>query len=80
MVLEDDKSLWPPYQVAPVIRQDVLEKYPEIATILDPLAPLLDDTTMANLNWEVDGPDKKEPEEVAHEFLHEHGLIPEDEE
>jgi len=75
-LLEDDKQFYPPYQVAPVIRQDVLEANPQIAEILNPLAPKLDNTTMANLNWAVDNPDGgREVEVVAEEFLTQQGLL-----
>lgn len=75
VVLEDDKGLWPPYQVAPVIRMERLNESPDIADILNPLAPLLTDQVMADLNWMVDGPDKMEPAAVARQFLTEQGLI-----
>ncbi|HEY0604330.1 MAG TPA: glycine betaine ABC transporter substrate-binding protein [Herpetosiphonaceae bacterium] len=75
-LLEDDKQFYPPYQVAPVIRQDTLNANPQIADILNALAPKLADAkTMANLNYAVDGPDKKEPADVAKQFLTEQGLI-----
>jgi osmoprotectant transport system substrate-binding protein len=75
-LLEDDKQFYPPYQVAPVIRQDTLQANPQIADILNALTPKLkDEKTMANLNYAVDGPDKKEPEDVAKQFLTEQGLL-----
>ncbi|GAC1637234.1 MAG: glycine betaine ABC transporter substrate-binding protein [Herpetosiphon sp.] len=74
-LLEDDKHFYPPYQAAPVVRQDTLAAHPEIAGILNALAPKLDDTTMAKLNWEVDGPNKKEPAAVAKDFLTVQGLL-----
>jgi osmoprotectant transport system substrate-binding protein len=77
VVLEDDQGLWPPYHVAPVIRQDILDAYPQIADILNELAPLLTGEVMADLNWMVDGDDAMEPEDVAREFLTENGLLDE---
>ena len=74
VVLEDDKGFWPPYPVAPVISQEFLDENPEIATALNKLAPLLDGVTMSGLNWEVAG-NAREADEVAREFLQEHGLI-----
>lgn len=75
-LLEDDKQFYPPYQVAPVIRQDTLSANPQIAEILNALTPKLADAkTMANLNYAVDGPDKKEPADVAKQFLTEQGLL-----
>jgi osmoprotectant transport system substrate-binding protein len=75
LALKDDKNFYPPYQVAPVIRQDTLQANPNIATVLNGLAPKLDDTTMAKLNWMVDGPDKKEPAAVAKQFLTDQGML-----
>ncbi len=75
-VLADDKGLYPPYQVAPVVRQSVLDANPEIAEALNKVAPLLDDATMQDLNNRVTG-EGKEPEAVAREFLVENGLISE---
>lgn len=76
IVLEDDRSLWPPYHVAPVIRQEVLDANPQIAEILNPLAPLLTNEVMAELNWLVDGPEKQEPADVARAYLQANGLLP----
>lgn len=73
--LQDDKNFWPPYHAAPIVRGEVLKKNPEIADILNKVDALLTDHVMASLNWEVDGPDKSEPEDVAKKFLKEQGLI-----
>ncbi|MBN1666685.1 MAG: hypothetical protein JW862_06340 [Anaerolineales bacterium] len=75
-VLVDDKGLYPPYQVAPLIRKAVLDANPEIAEILNTVAPLLDDTTMQELNYLVTG-EGREPQDVARDFLLENGLISE---
>lgn len=74
LVLQDDKGLFPPYQIAPVIRQQALDANPKIAELLNKLAPLLTDATMQKLNFEVDGK-KREPADVAKEFLQQNGLI-----
>ena len=73
-VLVDDKGLYPPYQVAPVVRQSVLVENPTIAETLNKIAPLLDDATMQELNNLVTG-EGAEPEDVARDFLIENGLI-----
>jgi osmoprotectant transport system substrate-binding protein len=72
--LIDDKGLYPPYQVAPVVRQAALDATPEIADILNKLAPLLTNETMQRLNNEVSG-NGREPVDVAREFLQAQGLI-----
>lgn len=77
VVLEDDRNMFPPYQVAPVIRREVLERYPEIEEILNRIALLLTDEVMRALNYEVSG-NQREPEEVARGFLVENGLIEEE--
>ncbi len=74
VTLKDDKHLWPPYQVAPVVRQAVLDANPKIRETLNKLAPKLTDETMRRLNHEVDG-NKKEPAAVAKEFLKQEGLL-----
>lgn len=74
VVLEDDKKIFPPYQVAPVVRQEILEKNPTIRDALNVLAPKLTNETMQRLNYEVSGK-KREPAEVAKEFLTKEGLL-----
>jgi osmoprotectant transport system substrate-binding protein len=75
VALEDDKSAYPIYQIAPVIRQDVLAANPSIAEALNAMAPALTNEVMSGLNWAVDGPDKGEIPAVAREFLTGQGLI-----
>ncbi len=75
VLLKDDKNFYPIYQAAPVVRADVLDKNPKIAEALNKLAPLLTDDIMAGLNWQVDGPTKKEFAAVAKAFLQEKGLL-----
>ena len=75
VVLEDDKQAYPTYNVAPVVRSDLLERAPEVAEILNQLGPLLTDEAMQDLNYQVDGPDAREPADVARYFLAEQGLV-----
>ncbi|MDD5369906.1 MAG: glycine betaine ABC transporter substrate-binding protein [Anaerolineaceae bacterium] len=74
-LLEDDKHVYPIYNIAPVVRMDTLQKNPQIADVLNKLAPQLTDQVMSGLNWQVDGPDKKEPAAVAKAFLQQAGLL-----
>lgn len=73
-VIEDDKHVFPIYNPSPVIRKEVLDKYPQIADIMGKVSPILDTETLIYLNKQVDV-DKKEPSVVAREFLKEKGLI-----
>jgi osmoprotectant transport system substrate-binding protein len=75
VVLQDDKTGYPIYNIAPVVRQDTLQKNADIADILNKLAPLLTDEVMSGLNFQVDGPDKVEPAAVAKAFLQQQGLV-----
>lgn len=76
VLLKDDKTYYPIYQVAPVVRMDVLSAHPQIADILNQLAtPKLDEKAMSQLNYMVDGPDKKEPADVAKQWLTEQGFL-----
>ena len=74
VVLEDDQQLFPPYQVAPVARQALLDANPEVAMVLNDLSPLITDEVMQSLNYQVTG-EEREPEEVAQAFLVEYGWL-----
>ena len=72
--LTDDKTLWPPYYLAPVVRKEVLDANPKIAEVLNRTSALLDEATMAELNFKVDG-EKQEPKDVAQAFLKAKGVL-----
>jgi osmoprotectant transport system substrate-binding protein len=74
VVLKDDKNYAAPYNLTPVVRKEILDKYPKIADPLNALAAKLNDDTMAKLNASVDV-DKKSVEDVADGFLKANGLI-----
>ncbi|GGK08465.1 glycine betaine ABC transporter substrate-binding protein [Pseudomonas matsuisoli] len=73
-ILEDDKSYFPDYTAAPVANKSYLEKNPEIAELLKPLAESLDDETIQGLNAKVDI-ERLSPAAVAAHYLRESGLI-----
>ena len=72
--LVDDKSFWPPFHVAPVIRKSIAANYPGVVKILNSVTALVTDAGQSDLNWQVDGK-KQEPRDVAREFLKQHGLV-----
>ena len=74
VVLRDDKGFYPSYNIAPVVRQDTLQKNPKIAEALNKLAPLLSDDVITSLNAQVDI-DKQEVATVAKTFLSAKGLL-----
>jgi len=72
--LKDDKNLWPPYYVVPVVRKDVLDANPKVAEVLNRTSAMLDESSMAEMNYKVDG-EKMEPKDVAHDFLKAKGVV-----
>jgi len=87
-VYMDDKAFFPPYDLTPYVRKEVLNRYPEIADILNELVatfpgggePATPEIVaecqkvwqQLNAKVSIDG---MEPDKVAHEYLVEHGLI-----
>ncbi|NHM30683.1 osmoprotectant ABC transporter substrate-binding protein [Neobacillus terrae] len=72
--LTDDKRFFPSYQCAAVVNDDLLKKHPELKGIIAKLGGLIDSKTMTELNFKADV-EKKEPADVAKEFLEQKGLI-----
>jgi len=66
-VLEDDKRYFPPYQAVPIVRAEVLERHPEVARALQPLAGKISDADMQRLNYALDG-QHRDAKEVVREF------------
>ncbi len=76
VVLNDNKGIFPPYYAAPVIREEVLRKYPRLEGVLNMLAGHISDSVMTELNYRVDYL-KQSPEKVAKDFLMEQSLYKE---
>jgi osmoprotectant transport system substrate-binding protein len=72
--LKDDKNLWPPYYVVPVVRKEALDANPKVADVLNRVSAALDEASMAEMNYKVDG-DKMEPRDVARDFLKAKGIV-----
>lgn len=68
VVLNDDKTIFPPYYAAPIVREEALQKYPELEGALNLLCGHINDSVMTDLNYRVDHL-KQSPERVAKEFL-----------
>lgn len=66
-VLEDDQNFWPPYNLVPIVRQDILEANPDIKTIINDINATLDTQTVVDLNASVDI-DGRDYMEVAEEY------------
>lgn len=72
-LLEDDLGYFPDYTAAPVVRQQLLDAHPQLAAQLKPLAEMLDDAIMRELNAQVDVAHRS-PAVVAAEFLKAHPI------
>lgn len=75
VTLKDDRSFFPPYHAAPVVRLATLQAHSALRDALAPLTGAIDDATMQRLNYEVDEK-KRLPREVAREFLVSQGWLP----
>ncbi|MBW9149283.1 ABC transporter permease subunit [Clostridium sp. CM028] len=66
-LLKDDKKLFPPYYAVPIVREEILKKYPEIRPVLLSLEGKVTAKDMQKLNYRVDN--GEDPRTVAEEFL-----------
>ncbi|MFH6651053.1 ABC transporter permease/substrate-binding protein [Streptococcus suis] len=73
-ILEDDKQLFPPYQAAPLLSKETLEKYPELEQVLGVLVGKISTEEMTRMNYAVDV-EGKSAEQVAREYLEQEGLL-----
>ena len=73
-LLQDDKHLFPPYQGAPLMREETLKQHPELEGILNKLHNKITATEMATMNYQVDV-EGKSAKEVAHDFFSRQGLL-----
>lgn len=72
-LLQDDKNAFPIYNPAPIVRDSVLQKSPQIASVLNKLAPFL--TTQVSQQLQAEVVDGKSVTEVATKFLQSKGLL-----
>lgn len=67
LVLEDDQNFWPPYNLVPVLRQEVLDENPEIEDLINEINADLTTEMVIELNAEVDI-EGREYQVVAEEY------------
>ncbi|GIN15343.1 glycine betaine/carnitine/choline-binding protein OpuCC [Shouchella clausii] len=73
-VLEDDRRFFPPYDASPVVRNEVLEQYPELSPLLERLTGTITTEKMQELNYMADV-ELKNPRLVAQTFLEENNYF-----
>jgi osmoprotectant transport system substrate-binding protein len=67
VILKDDKRYFPPYQAAPVVRQQTLQKYPELRQALRDFGDRISESEMQQLNDQVDS-QHKDVKKVVQDF------------
>ncbi|WP_369389529.1 glycine betaine ABC transporter substrate-binding protein [Streptomyces sp. CG1] len=73
-VMADDRKFFPNYNAAPVINTKVLQKWPAIATVIEPVTKKLDNTVARSLNAKVDV-DGQDPHQVALDWMKQEGFV-----
>lgn len=73
VILEDDKHYFPPYEGVPIVRDDTLERHPEVRAAIAELTGKITSAEMQKMNYAVDG-QHRDTAEIAREFLHSNGL------
>ncbi len=74
VVLEDDKKFFPADLCGNVVRNEVLEKHPELKSVFSKLENILTNDEMAEMNYQVES-EGKDAKELAREFLKSKGLL-----
>lgn len=74
VTLKDDKHLFPPYQGAPLMRQETLDAHPELKEILEQLSGRITEEEMSAMNYDV-RVNKRKAHDVAVEYLTNNGLL-----
>jgi osmoprotectant transport system substrate-binding protein len=72
-VLQDDKHYFPPYQAVPLVRQEALDRWPQLRGAFASLAGKVTAEQMQTMNEAVDG-QHRDPADVVREFRQAHGL------
>jgi osmoprotectant transport system substrate-binding protein len=73
-VLEDSRNVQPYYRPAPIVRQEVLDEYPEIESILSPVFESLDLETLQTLNARI-AVQGENASQVAEDYLTSNGFL-----
>jgi glycine betaine/choline ABC-type transport system substrate-binding protein len=71
--LEDNLQYFPPYDAVPLVRQETLERHPELRVVIAQLGGKVSERDMRRLNFLVDG-EHRDVKQVVQEFLESRGL------
>jgi osmoprotectant transport system substrate-binding protein len=75
VLLADDKQLQKSDNIAPVVRQAILDAHPEVTTILDGISAKLSQDELIDLNKQV-AVDQTDPSDAAKNWLTAQGILP----
>lgn len=67
-IIKDDKSFFPPYNIAPVVRNEFKDKNPQLTKVMNTFSGQITEKEMQKMNYLVTEENMKE-EEVARQFL-----------
>jgi osmoprotectant transport system substrate-binding protein len=73
-VLADDKAFFPQYNASVTLREEFLDRYPQIADVMQPVSDALDNEEIIELNKQVDV-DGRDPAQVARDWMISKGFI-----
>jgi osmoprotectant transport system substrate-binding protein len=73
-VLDDDKKTFPQYNAAVTVRKEFLDRYPQIADVMDPVSAKLNNDVILKLSVKIDG-DGEDPAVVARDWLVQEGFV-----
>jgi osmoprotectant transport system substrate-binding protein len=73
-VLEDDKKTFPQYNAAVTVRKEFLDRYPQLADVLEPVSAKLNNDVILELSVRIDG-EGVDPAVVARDWLVEQGFV-----
>ncbi|MPN41720.1 Osmoprotectant-binding protein OsmX [bioreactor metagenome] len=74
VVLKDDKEFFSTAMGAMVVRNEIINKYPQLKDVFSEMDGILTDSDMANMNYMVET-EGQDAETVAHEYLVKAGLL-----
>lgn len=74
VVLDDDKDFFPVYQASFTTPQSIVDEFPGMLSVFEPISDALTENAMQEMNAAVDI-DSENPADVAQEFMEANGLL-----
>jgi osmoprotectant transport system substrate-binding protein len=73
-VLEDDRKFFPRYNIGVTARSELLQRYPQITDLFQPISDRLNNQELMRLNAQVDV-DGRDPADVARDWMVKQGFV-----